>query len=248
MLEKIVSSPWVSLTTKEKKTKNKTNLFQCNLFTIFIVLMIYQFFFVFGFMFAFAARFLFSYFIFVKKNYPQKLERPAHYVEVYRSKQDLDKERVDVTGARGLMATENTSSFVLTQSSIDHQNLFIVFFMPSKQLQITFIVSSLVQLRLVKSRLLATTDPTELSTLFFFNNNTLNAHHSYIATGMRVIVEYNNVQDKWGLSNIHSTHTTQQRESSTLVRVKLNIHETTGYTQELYIWSVKVTWIYTVVH
>ncbi len=104
--------------------------------------------------------------------------------------------------------TENTSSIVLTQSSIDHQNLFIVFFMPSKRLQITFIVSGLVQLQLVKSRLLATTDPTELPTLFFFNNNTLNAHHSYIATGMRVIVEYNNVQDKWGLSNIHSTHTT----------------------------------------
>ncbi len=61
-------------------------------------------------------------------------------MEVYRSKQDLDK-GVDVTGARGPMVTENTSSIVLTQTSIDHQNLFIVFFMPSKQLQITFIVS-----------------------------------------------------------------------------------------------------------
>ncbi len=56
---------------------------------------------------------------------------------------------------------------------------------------------------------------------------------------------HNNVQDKWGLSNIR---TTQQRESSTLVRVNLNIHETPDYTQELYIWSVKVTWIYTVLH
>ncbi len=56
---------------------------------------------------------------------------------------------------------------------------------------------------------------------------------------------HNNVQDKWGQSNIR---TTQQRESSTLVRVNLNVHETPDYTQELYIWSVKVTWIYTVVH
>ncbi len=45
--------------------------------------------------------------------------------------------------------TENTSSIVLTQSSIDHQNLFIVFFMPSKQLQITFIVSGLVELNVL---------------------------------------------------------------------------------------------------
>ncbi len=198
-------------------------------------------------MFAFAARFLFSYFIFVKKFIPRNL-RDQHIMWKYTEVNRTWIKSVDVTGARGPMATENTSSIVLTQTSIDHQNLFIVFFMPSKQLKITFIVSGLVQLRLVKSRLLATTDPTELSTLFFFNNNTLNAHHSYIATGMRVIVEYNNVQDKWGLSNIHSTHTTQQRESSTLVRVKLNIHESPGYTQELYIWSVKVTWIYTVVH
>ncbi len=48
--------------------------------------------------------------------------------------------------------------------------------------------------------------------------------------------------------NIRSTRTTQQRESSTLVRVNLNIHETPDYTQELYIWSVNVTWIYTVVY
>ncbi len=175
-------------------------------------------------MFAFAARFLFSYFIFVKKIIPRHL-RDQHIMWKYTEVNRTWIKSVDVTGARGPMATENTSSIVLTQTSIDHQNLFIVFFMPSEQLQITFIVSGLVQLRLVKSRLLATTDPTELSTLFFFNHNTLNAHHSYIATGMRVIVEYNNVQDKWGLSNIHSTHTTQQRESSTLVRVKLNIHD-----------------------
>ncbi len=85
--------------------------------------------------------------------------------------------------------------------------------MPSEQLQITFIVSGLVQLRLVKCRFLATTDPTELSKLFFFNNNTLNAHHSYIATGMRVIVEYNNVQDKWGLSkHTLNTHNTAEGE------------------------------------
>ncbi len=130
-------------------------------------------------MFAFAARFLFSYFIFVKKFIPRKL-RDQHIMWKYTEVNRTWIKSVDVTGARGPMATENTSSIVLTQTSIDHQNLFIVFFMPSKQLQITFIVSELVQLRLVKSRLLATTDPTELSTLFFFNNNTLNAHHSYI--------------------------------------------------------------------
>ncbi len=43
---------------------------------------------------------------------------------------------------------------------------------------------------------------------------------------------HNNVQDKWGLSNIHTTYTTQeQRESSYLVRVNLNIHEPPGYAQ-----------------
>ncbi len=56
-----------------------------------------------------------------------------------------------MTGARGPMVTENTSSIVLTQSVIDHQNLFIVFFMPSKQLQITFIVSGVGSVERTKS-------------------------------------------------------------------------------------------------
>ncbi len=76
---------------------------------------------------------------------------------------------VDVTGARGPMVTENTSSIVLTQSAIDHQNLFIVFFMPSKYLQITFIVSGLVQLNVLSHAATCqvqvvsyhSTDPTE---------------------------------------------------------------------------------------
>ncbi len=115
-------------------------------------------------MFAFAARFLFSYCC--KKNLSQDL-RDQHIMWKFTEVNRTWIKSVDVTGARGPMVTENTSSIVLTQTSIDHQNLFIVLFMPSKQLQITFIVSGLVQLRLVKSRLLATTDPTELSTLFF---------------------------------------------------------------------------------
>ncbi len=83
-----------------------------------------------------------------KRIYPQKLERPAHYVEVYRSKQDLDKEcRCD--GSQRSDGDREHIKHCLTLSSIDHQNLFIVFFMPSKQLQITFIVSGLVQLNLL---------------------------------------------------------------------------------------------------
>ncbi len=88
-------------------------------------------------MFAFAARFLFSYFIVVKKIIPRNL-RDQYIMWKYT---EVNRTCVDVTGARGPMVMENTPSIVLTQTSIDHQNLFIVFFMPSKQLQITFIVS-----------------------------------------------------------------------------------------------------------
>ncbi len=104
-------------------------------------------------MFAFAARFLFSYFIFVKKIYPQKLERPAHYVEVYRSKQDLDKECRCDGSQRSDGDGEHIKHCLNPNFNRSSELIFIVFFMPSKQLQITFIVSGLVQLRLVKSRL-----------------------------------------------------------------------------------------------
>ncbi len=98
--------------------------------------------------------------------------------------------------------------------------------------------------RLVKSRLLATTRPNRTS---LFNNNTLNAHHSYIATGMRVIVECTTMFKISGdCQHTLNTHNTAEGELNSCEGEP--VHETPDYTQELYIWSVKVTWIYTVVH
>ncbi len=128
-----------------------------------------------------------------------------------------------MTGARGPMVTENTSSIVLTQSSIDHQNLFIVFFMPSKQLQITFIVSGLVQLNVLSHAATCQVQafsyhrPNRTLYTFLFNNNTLNAHHSYIATGMRVIVECTTMFKISGDCQTYAQHTQHSRGRAQLL-------------------------------